>query len=76
MKQTVTIAFVAAALLLGQVPANAGEGERAVDGALGGVSGAIVFGPAGLVAGALTGIVAGPGIARGIGLKGHRHTRR
>jgi hypothetical protein len=69
MKRIVTIAFVAAALL---APAAATAGERVLDGALGGVSGAIVFGPVGLVAGGLTGYVAGPSIARGLGLKGHR----
>jgi len=78
MKRIVTVAFVAAALLapvlLVQAPANAGE--RVLDGALGGVSGAIVFGPVGLVAGGLTGYVAGPDIARGLGLKGRRHHAR
>jgi hypothetical protein len=69
MKRIVTVAFVAAALL---APAAANAGERVLDGALGGVSGAIVFGPVGLVAGGLTGYVAGPSIARGLGLKGHR----
>jgi hypothetical protein len=65
----------AAALLTAAftVPAPANAGERLLDGALGGVSGAIVFGPVGLVAGGLTGYVAGPHIARGLGLKGgHR----
>jgi len=76
MKRIVTIAFVAAALL---VPAAANAGERVLDGALGGLSGGIVFGPVGLVAGGLTGYVAGPSIARGLGLKGryrHRYARR
>lgn len=71
MKRIVTIACVAVALL---VPAAANAGERVVDGVLGGVSGAVVFGPVGLVAGGLTGYVAGPSIARGLGLKG-RHRR-
>jgi hypothetical protein len=73
MKRTITVAFAAAAslVLVASAPANAGE--RVVDGALGGVSGAIVFGPVGLVAGGLTGYVAGPNIARGLGLKGRRH---
>ena len=71
MKRFVTVALVAAALV---TPAVASAGERVVDGALGAVSGAIVFGPVGLVAGGLTGYVAGPHIARGLGLKGHhRH---
>jgi hypothetical protein len=70
MKRIVTVAFVAASLL---VPAAANAGERLFDGALGAASGGIVFGPVGLVAGGLTGYVAGPSIARGLGLKGHRH---
>jgi hypothetical protein len=70
MKLLVTIVVAAAALL---APAPASAGERVLDGALGGASGAIVFGPVGLVAGGLTGFVAGPGIARGLGLKGRRH---
>jgi hypothetical protein len=70
MKRIVTIAFLAGALL---VPAAANAGERVLDGVLGGASGGIVFGPVGLVAGGLTGYVAGPSIARGLGLKGHRH---
>jgi hypothetical protein len=74
MTRFVTIAVVAAALTgpcLAPVPARAGE--RVLDGVLGGASGAIVFGPVGLVAGGLTGFVAGPNIARGLGLKGRRH---
>jgi hypothetical protein len=71
MKPIVTVALIAAALLLVQAPANAGE--RVLDGALGGVSGAIVFGPVGLVAGGLTGFVAGPSIARGLGVRGRHH---
>jgi hypothetical protein len=69
MKRIVAIAFLAAALL---APAAASAGERVLDGALGAASGGIVFGPVGLVAGGLTGFVAGPNIARGLGLK-HRH---
>jgi hypothetical protein len=70
MKRIVTIVFVAAALL---APAAANAGERVLDGVLGGASGGIVFGPVGLVAGGLTGYVAGPHIARGLGLKGRRY---
>jgi len=73
MKRIVMIAFVAAALL---APSAANAGERVVDGVLGGASGAIVFGPVGLVAGGLTGYVAGPSIARGLGLKGRHHHAR
>ncbi len=70
MKRIVAIAFVAASLL---APVAANAGERLFDGALGAASGGIVFGPVGLVAGGLTGYVAGPSISRGLGLKGHRH---
>ena len=70
MKQVLTIAIVAGALL---APAAASAGERVLDGALGAASGGIVFGPVGLVAGGLTGYVAGPHIARGLGLKGRHH---
>jgi hypothetical protein len=73
MKRILTVVFVAASLL---APAAANAGERVLDGALGGLSGAIVFGPVGLVAGGLTGFVAGPSIARGLGLKGHRRHAR
>lgn len=76
MKGILTIAFAAA--LLAPVllaPAPAGAGERVFDGVLGGASGGIVFGPVGLVAGGLTGYVAGPNIARGMGLSHRRHTR-
>lgn len=58
-------------------PSAARAGERVLDGALGAASGAIVFGPAGLVAGALTGYVAGPHIACGLGVKRcYRHRAR
>jgi hypothetical protein len=70
MKRIVTIAVVAAALL---APAAASAGERLFDGALGAASGGIIFGPAGAVAGGLTGYVAGPSISRGLGLRGHHH---
>jgi hypothetical protein len=74
MRWIVTTAFVVAATLAPVLlaPAPAGAGERVLDGVLGGASGGIVFGPVGVVAGGLTGYVAGPGIARGLGLKGHR----
>jgi hypothetical protein len=73
MKRLVTIGITAAVMAAFLAPVPAGAGERVLDGALGGASGAIVFGPVGLVAGGLTGFVAGPSIARGFGLKGRRH---
>lgn len=60
-------------------PAASKAGERVLDGALGAATGAIVFGPVGLVAGGLTGYVAGPSIACGLGVKRcyhHRHRAR
>jgi hypothetical protein len=69
MKRIIMFAVVAAGLL---APAAASAGERLFDGALGAASGGIVFGPAGLVAGGLTGYVAGPSISRSLGLRGHR----
>jgi hypothetical protein len=70
MKRVTIITAAVMAAFLAPVPASAGE--RVLDGALGGASGAIIFGPVGLVAGGLTGFVAGPSIARDLGLKGRR----
>ncbi|HLH11707.1 MAG TPA: hypothetical protein VKV77_07515 [Methylovirgula sp.] len=47
--------------------------ERAVDGALGAVAGAVVAGPVGLVAGVVVGATAGPSIASSWGLRHHHH---
>jgi hypothetical protein len=44
--------------------------ERATDAALGAVSGAVVLGPIGAVAGALIGYTAGPAISRSWGVRG------
>jgi hypothetical protein len=49
--------------------------ERLGDGAMGAVAGAIVGGPVGAVAGGVIGYTAGPDIARGMGLRHHRHDR-
>ena len=57
----VRFAFITTLVL---VPLTARAQERAGDAALGAVSGAIVFGPVGLVAGALVGFTAGPSISR------------
>lgn len=62
---------VAAAMLLS--PAAAQAQERVGDAALGALSGAVVLGPVGAVAGALVGFTAGPHIA---GAWGVRHGRR
>ncbi len=49
-------------------PSVAFAQERVADAALGGLSGAIVFGPVGAVAGIVVGFAAGPGISRSWGL--------
>jgi hypothetical protein len=62
MRRTLAIAAVALFLM----PQLAIAGERPADAALGAVSGAVVFGPIGLVAGAIVGYTAGPSISRGL----------
>jgi hypothetical protein len=65
------LVVVAVAMLL--LPAAAQAQERVGDAALGALSGAVVLGPVGAVAGALVGYTAGPHIA---GAWGVRHARR
>ena len=60
------LAAVAMAVTL--TPSVAFAQERVADAALGGLSGAIVFGPVGAVAGIVVGFAAGPGISRSWGL--------
>ena len=49
-------------------------GERPLDAGLGVVSGAVVFGPVGAIAGGVIGYAKGPAISRSMGLSGrHRH---
>jgi hypothetical protein len=73
-------AFAFAALGLSMMSATALAGERrGGDAALGALSGAVVFGPVGALAGALVGYTAGPGIAQSWGVRGSgtpRHGRR
>jgi len=72
------IAFAALGLSVMSSTALAGE-HRGGDAALGALSGAVVFGPVGALAGALVGFTAGPGIARSWGIRGSgstRHARR
>ena len=64
--------LMAAIVMLALVPAGAVAQERAGDAALGAVSGAVVLGPVGAVAGAFVGYAAGPSIARSWGLRGSR----
>jgi hypothetical protein len=61
-----TIGLVALALLTSSA---AVAGERAGDAALGALSGAVVLGPIGAVAGAVVGYTAGPHIADSWGLR-------
>ncbi|MDD1520114.1 MULTISPECIES: hypothetical protein [Bradyrhizobium] len=70
-----TKALITAVAMLACVPASALAQERAGDAALGAVSGAVVLGPVGAVAGALIGYTAGPSIARSWGLRGSQSAR-
>lgn len=62
-------------VLLAGVPASAAAQERAGSAALGAVSGAVVLGPVGAVAGAVIGYTAGPSIALSWGVRGSRSAR-
>ncbi|MCK1421902.1 hypothetical protein IVB14_19405 [Bradyrhizobium sp. 180] len=68
-------AVITAIAMLACVPASAVAQERAGDAALGALSGAVVLGPVGAVAGALVGYTAGPSIARSWGLSGSQSAR-
>lgn len=68
-------ALITAIAMLACVPASAVAQERAGDAALGAVSGAVVLGPVGAVAGALIGYTAGPSIARSWGMRGSQSAR-
>lgn len=68
-------ALITAVVMLACVPAGAVAQERAGDAALGAVSGAIVLGPIGAVAGAVVGYTAGPSIARSWGVRSSRSAR-
>ncbi len=72
MKKILACIVVAAAF----VPFSAQAGERAGDAALGALSGAVVLGPVGAVAGGVVGYTAGPGISCSWGLGGCRHRHR
>lgn len=73
-----TKALTAAAMILLLAPSVAFAQHRAGDAALGAVSGAVVLGPVGAVAGAFIGYAAGPSIARswGIDRSGSARQRR
>jgi hypothetical protein len=65
--------LAAAAIAMSLAPVPASAQERVGDAALGGLSGALVFGPVGAVAGIIVGYTAGPSIGRSWGL--NRNTR-
>ena len=61
--------FLAAVVItISLAPSGAFAQERVGDASLGGLSGAIVLGPVGAVAGIVVGYAAGPGISRSWGL--------
>jgi hypothetical protein len=61
--------LVAAVIAVSFAPLGAHAQERVGDAALGALSGAVVLGPVGAVAGAVVGYTAGPAIARSWGLR-------
>src|SRR5207248_10820132 len=65
MKTLLVAALIAGSLISFEAKAQ----ERAGDAALGAVSGAVVLGPVGAVAGAFIGYAAGPSIARSWGIR-------
>jgi hypothetical protein len=71
-----TKALTAAAMILLLAPSVALAQHRAGDAALGAVSGAVVLGPIGAVAGAFIGYSAGPAIARSWGIDRSGSTRQ
>jgi hypothetical protein len=68
MKKPLVAALIAG-FLISLVAFEANAQERAGDAALGAVSGAVVLGPVGAVAGAFIGYAAGPSIARSWGIR-------
>ena len=73
MKRTVVVAAMALALISAQARADE---HRPGDAALGALSGAVVFGPIGAVAGAVVGYTAGPSIAHSWGFRHARSASR
>src|SRR6476659_9008518 len=68
--------FVAALIAGSFISFEARAQNRAGDAALGAVSGAVVLGPVGAVAGAFIGYTAGPSISRSWGVRGHSSSTR
>lgn len=71
MRRAIAIAFA-----LSLVASAASAQERATSAAVGAVSGAVVLGPVGAVAGALIGYTAGPAIAQSWGVRGRSASSR
>jgi hypothetical protein len=71
MKGMIYVGAIAVSLALATTPASAG---RVTNKAIGTLTGFVVFGPVGAVAGAAVGYTAGHGIARSWGLSRARHT--
>jgi hypothetical protein len=71
--KTVLACSVAIACL---IATSAGAQERTGDAALGALSGAVILGPVGAVAGGVVGYTTGPAISRSWGLRGHHRYRR
>jgi hypothetical protein len=74
-RMRITRTFAAAAIIAALVPSAAFAQHRAGDAALGALSGAVVLGPVGAVAGAVVGYTAGPSIAHSWGLTGSQSRR-
>ncbi|MFO1111372.1 MAG: DNA-directed RNA polymerase subunit N [Bradyrhizobium sp.] len=70
MKKQIAIAAMAVTVSTAAV-----AGERATGAALGAVSGAVVLGPIGAVAGAFIGYTAGPSMSRAWGVRGNSSAR-
>ena len=66
MKKTIALGVLALSLVSSAAIADERRGS---DAALGALSGAVVFGPVGAVAGAVVGFTAGPSIARSWGFR-------
>ena len=73
MKKAIAIAAVTLSLISSQARADE---HRGGDAALGALSGAVVFGPIGAVAGAVVGYSAGPSIAHSMGFRHAGSARR
>ncbi|WP_342722284.1 DNA-directed RNA polymerase subunit N [Bradyrhizobium sp. B097] len=77
MFKRVAIAILGLSLALPLIPSEAAEQHRGGDAALGALSGGIIFGPIGAVAGAVVGYTAGPSISHSLGVRSHQtHARR